>query len=317
MAQDHVYDLAILGAGPGGLTAAVYASRKQLDVVMITGDIGGQTNLTQDIENYMGFRFISGQELADKFREQVEQFPIKILLGKLAEGIRQEDKLLRIAVSGEEEVVARTVIVATGKRSRTLGVPGEKELVGRGISFCSICDAPFFRDQRVAVIGGGNSGITAVVDLLKVAREITVIEITDTWRADPVLIERARASEKVRWLAGHRVVRIEGTEEVTGIVVAPTAGGPEELIELEGVFLEIGLQPNTDFLKGFVELNEYGEIVIDARCRTSVPGVFAAGDVSNTPEKQIIVAAGEGAKAALGVYQYLLGVEDVRQLQTW
>lgn len=317
MTDEHVFDIAILGAGPGGLTAAVYAARKQLDVVTITGDIGGQTNLTTDIENYMGFQYISGRELADKFYEQVGQFPITMMLGKLAEGIAQEDGHFRIVVSGGEEVLTRTVVIATGKRSRALNAPGEKELMGRGVSYCTTCDAPFFRDARVAVIGGGNSGVTGVIDLIPIAREITIIEITDRWRADPVLLERARGADKVRWLASHRVVRIEGEDEVSAIVIEPASGGPQETMAVEGVFIEIGLQPNTDFLRGFVELNQYGEIMVDCRSRTSVPGVFAAGDVTDTPEKQIIVAAGEGAKAALAAYQFLLGVEDVRDLQSW
>lgn len=317
MAEERVYDVAILGAGPGGLTAAVYAARKSLDVVMITQDIGGQTNLTADIENYMGFQYISGAELAEKFQQQVTQFPVTMMLGKLAEGVIPEEGRFRVRVSGGEEVLARTLIISTGKRSRSLGVPGEKELLGRGVSWCATCDGPLFRDQRVAVIGGGNSGVTAVLDLIPIAREIHIIEITDTWRADPILLERARASDKVRWHPSTRVMRIEGETEVTAIVVQPTEGGPEQVIPVEGVFIEIGLQPNTEFLGGLVELNEYGEIVVDSRCRTSVPGIFAAGDVTNTPEKQIIVAAGEGAKAALAAYQYLLGVADVRQLQTW
>jgi alkyl hydroperoxide reductase subunit F len=317
MSEPKVFDVTILGAGPGGLTAAVYAARKQLAVAMITRDIGGQTNLTRDIENYMGFRFISGQELADKFREQVEQFPIEMMLGAEARSISRVDDLFEVTLSGGEKVRTRTAIIATGKRSRDLGVPGEKEYVGRGVSYCSICDGPFFRNLRVAVIGGGNSGITAAIDLMNVASEVTVIEITDQWRADPVLLKRAQASDKVHWRLAHKVLRIEGNDEVTGIVLQPTAGGPEEHIPLEGIFIEIGLKPNTEFLGDLVELNEYGEIVIDSRCRTSLPGIFAAGDVTNTPEKQIIVAAGEGAKAALAAYQYLLGVEDVRHLQTW
>lgn len=317
MSDEHVFDIAILGAGPGGLTAAVYAARKQLDVAMITGDIGGQTNLTADIENYMGFQYISGQELAEKFYEQVGQFPITMMLGKLAEGIAHDDGRFRIAVSGGEQVVSRTVVIATGKRSRKLNVPGETELMGRGVSYCTTCDAPFFRDARVAVIGGGNSGVTGVIDLVPIAREITIIEITDRWRADPVLMDRARGADKVRWIESHRVVRIEGEDEVSTIVIEPTDGGPQETIPVEGVFVEIGLQPNTDFLQGFVELNEYREIVVDCRARTGVRGVFAAGDVTDTPEKQIIVAAGEGAKAALAAYQFLLGVEDVRDLQSW
>ena len=185
------------------------------------------------------------------------------------------------------------------------------------MSYCTTCDGPFFRNLRVAVIGGGNSGVTGAIDFIPIATEIHLVEVTKHWRADPVLIARAKASDKVHWHEGTKVVRIEGDQEVTGIVVAPVDDGPEELIPLEGVFVEIGLAPNTSFLNSLLELNEYKEIIVDTRCHTSVPGIFAAGDVTNTPEKQIIVAAGEGAKAALSAYQFLLGIEDVRQLQTW
>ena len=300
-----MYDVVIVGAGPAGLTAGVYAARKQLNVFMVTMDIGGQTNLTADIENYMGFEYISGAELARKFQEQVQQFPVTLRLGALAQSLTQSDDHFLLTTSDDERVETRTVILGTGKRSRPLGVPGEKELVGRGVSYCATCDGPLFRGLPVLVVGGGNSGVTTAIDLSRLASHVTVVEITDQWRADGVLLEQARAAGNVEWLLQHRVVEIRGDKQVQGAVVEGPDGQRRELA-VQGVFIEIGLLPNTEWLGDFVKLNQWGEIEVDYLCRTNVPGVFAAGDAASTPQKQIIVAAGEGAKAALSAYEYLL-----------
>ena len=306
--EDHLYDLVIVGGGPAGLTAAVYAARKKLDALLISKDIGGQTLLTSDIENYMGYHYISGKELAAKFEEQVKKYPIDIAVGEEVVSLGKEGEDFLLATAGGKRVKARAVIVATGKRSRPLNVPGERELVGRGLSYCAVCDAPLFAGKDVAVIGAGNSGATAVVDLLKIANRIYVVDIMPGWRADPVLVERiAAAGGKVETFFAHEVVRILGDERVEGIVIRPRGGGDEAQLRVQGVFIEIGLIPNSDLAAGFLELNEAGEVVVDCRCRTSVPGVFAAGDVTDVPEKQVIIAAGEGAKAALSAYAYLIG----------
>ncbi len=305
--EDHLYDLVIVGAGPAGLTAAVYAARKKLDTLLISKDIGGQTLLTSDIENYMGYHYISGKELAAKFEEQVKKYPIDIAVGEEVTSLRKEGDDFVLSTPTGKTIKGRAVIVATGKRSRPLNVPGERELVGRGVSYCAVCDAPLFAGKDVIVVGAGNSGATAVVDLLKIANRIYVVDIMPTWRADPVLVERIEAAgEKVKAFFEHEVVRIEGGDMVEGIVLRPRGGGDEVRLPVQGVFIEIGLIPNSDLAKGFLELNEAGEIVVDCRCRTSVPGVFAAGDVTNVPEKQVIIAAGEGAKAALSAYAYLI-----------
>ncbi|MEW6200936.1 MAG: FAD-dependent oxidoreductase, partial [bacterium] len=268
--------------------------------------IGGQVLLTSDIENYMGYHFITGRELIEKFQTQVEQFPIDIAMYDGAAKIMRDSEAITIATKNGRRYSADTVILATGKRSRPLGVPGEKDFVGRGVTYCSICDGPFFKGLDVAIIGGGNSGITSVVDMIKIANRIYSIDIANDLRADPVLVERAKASNKVEFLLGYKTKEIRGSNVVESIILENCATG--ELVEkaVGGVFIEIGLIPNSDLVEGFVELNRWKEIVIDSACRTSAEGVFAAGDVTDVPEKQIIVAAGEGAKASLSAYHYLI-----------
>lgn len=301
-----MYDVAIIGAGPSGLTAAVYAARKQLNVIMITGDIGGQTNLSSEVENYMGYQYITGGELAEKFHEQVSQFPIDLRLGKVVTSLQRSDKHFSLVTSDGDQVEARTLIISTGKSTRKLGVPGERELTGRGVSYCSTCDGPFFRGQAVVVVGAGNSGVTAAIDLSRIASAVTVVETLDHSRADEVLLAQAHAAGKVSWLFGHEVREIKGESKVEAVTVAPVEGGEPQDLVVTGIFIEIGMVPTTEWLNGFVKLNDYGEIVVDCSQRTSEEGVFAAGDVTDGPFKQIIVAAGDGAKAALAAYDYLL-----------
>lgn len=312
--EEGPYELLIIGAGPAGLTAAVYAARKRLKTLLLSKDLGGQPLLTSEIENYMGYQYITGPELMAKFHEQVRQFPIAMAIGeeavRLTSGSGEEG--FTVITRAGKSFQAKAVIIATGKRPRELGVPGEKELVGRGVSYCAVCDAPLFAGREVAVIGGGNSALTAAIDLIKIAEKIYLIHRSQQLKADPSLVERASASgsEKVVSLLGYQVKEILGEERVKGIIIeSKEDGGPREL-PVEGVFIEIGLLPNSDPASGLVELNKEGEIVVDCACRTSVPGIFAAGDVTTVPEKQIIVAAGEGAKAALSAYNYLLQSEE-------
>ncbi len=315
--QVHLYDVVIIGAGPAGLTAAVYAARKQLDVIMVTMDIGGQTNLTADIANYMGFEYISGTELAQKFHEQVEHFPITTRLGAVVKSLAAEGDHFHVVTSDGEVLNSRTIIISTGKHSRRLGVPGEKDLVGRGVSYCATCDGPFFRGVPVLVVGGGNSGIEAALSLSKVASEVTIIEVQDRWPADQVLMEQAERAPNTAWLLQHEVVEIRGQQQVESVVVASGATGEQREIPVQGVFIEIGLIPNTEWLGDLVELNEWKEIAVDCHAATSVPGIFAAGDVASTPHKQIIIAAGDGAKAALSAYDYLLRQGVVQPQRDW
>jgi alkyl hydroperoxide reductase subunit F len=312
-----MYDVAIVGAGPGGLTAAVYAARKQLAVVMITMDIGGQTNLSADVENYMGFDYISGNDLAEKFHEQVEQFPITNKLGTLVRSLERAGDHFDLVTTDDETLQTRTVIISTGKTTRKLGVPGEAELRGRGVSYCSTCDGPFFKGQDVLVVGAGNSGVSAAIDLSRVARAVTVAEELDHAKADEILLEQARAAGDVFWLFGHRVLDIQGKTGVESVTLEAVETGERRELPVTGIFVEIGLVPTTEWLHGFLKLDQWGQIIVDGRAQTNEPGVFAAGDVTDGPYKQIIVAAGDGAKAALAAYDYLLSQGLVRPVRSW
>ena len=296
------YQLAIIGGGPAGLTAAVYAARKRTDTVMLTHDLGGQVLWTSSIENYPGFQYIQGRELIDKFKTQVKQFPIDVSLGLKAISVEPLDKGYKISLGDGSHFTARSLIIATGKKYRNLNVPGEKELIGKGLAFCATCDAPLFGGKTVAVVGGGNSALTAAKDLMSYAEKIFIINISPEMQGDPVLLEPIKKSGKVEFLLNTKVLSIQGTDRVESVTVSSQG---QRTIDVSGVFVEIGLIPNSEIFKGLVEMNEQGEIMVDCACRTSRGGVFAAGDVTTVPEKQIVVAAGEGAKAALSAYEWL------------
>lgn len=302
-----MYDLAILGGGPAGATAALYAARKNLSTVLVSKDIGGQMMLTSEIENYIGFERITGDELTDRFDKHMSQYKkIERHVGEEVTGLVLHEKTFTVSTDAGKEYEARAVIIATGKRSRQLGVPGEKELGGRGIGYCATCDAPLFEGREVAVVGGGNSAAQAVIDLLPIATKISAVNIASSWQADAILLEKFESSEKVVPYMGWEVLKILGEKRVSAIAIRRKESGEEKEIPLEGIFVEIGLIPNSEFAKGVVTLNRYGEVVIDCFCRTNVPGILAAGDVTTVATKQIIVAAGEGAKAALSAYDYLI-----------
>jgi len=300
-----LYDVAIVGMGPAGMTAAVYAARKKLKTLLIGKEWGGQAARTGMVENYMGFQLVTGQELMKKFEEQVEKYPVEKILDEVISAGKQNSNFILATKSGRQ-YSARTLIMATGKQPRWLNVPGEKEFAGKGISYCSICDAPLFANMKVAVIGGGNSAITAAYDLMKIAEHIYVIS-PDDWSSDPVLNDKIKDAPNLTKMTGYQTIRIDGEQTVKNIVLKSVKEPfRESTLEVQGVFIEIGTVPMTDFLRGFINLNDNGEIVIDCSCNTSVPGIFAAGDATSAPEKQVIVAAGEGAKAALGTFKYIL-----------
>lgn len=299
---DKEYQLAIIGGGPAGLTAAVYAARKRTDTVLLTHDLGGQVMWTSSVENYPGFQFIQGRELIEKFKTQVQQFPIDVSLGFKVVSVEPIDKGYKISLEDGSHFTARSLIIATGKKYRNLNVPGEKELIGKGVAFCATCDAPLFGGKTVAVVGGGNSALTAAKDLMSYAEKIYLINISSEVQGDPVLLEPIKKSDKVEFLLNTTVLSIQGTGRVESITVSKNG---QRIIDVSGVFVEIGLIPNSELFKGLVEMNENGEIMVDCACRTSRAGVFAAGDVTTVPEKQIVVAAGEGAKAALSAYEWL------------
>ncbi len=294
-------DLIIIGGGPAGITASIYAARKRINFMVVTEDIGGQTAWSGDIENYTGYQFIAGPELVAKFEEHMRQYKIEV---------RESDRVLEVKNNGETISVVtdksryegKAAIIASGKRSRELGVPGEKEFKNKGLTYCATCDAPLFAGKDVAVIGGGNSALDAVLQLMKIAKKIYLINLAPNLTGDPIMQEKVRRSKMTTVLNNTHVTAIIGEKMVNAIRVVKDKN--EMTLPVEGVFVEIGLIPNSAFAID-VDKNERGEIKVNSYNETNVPGIFAAGDVTDVPEKQIIIAAGEGSKAALGVFRYL------------
>lgn len=301
-----LYDLMIIGGGPAALTAAVYAARKMIKMALITRDFGGQVKDTSKIENYPGYQTITGQELVHKFIEHVQKFDVPIREdGSITNLTRSNDQFQVIHEDGSI-FLSRAVIWATGKRHRLLNVPGEKKLMGRGVAFCAICDAPFFRDKEVVVAGGGNSGFTAALDLLKVAKKVTLINRSKGFNADEILIQAVKKYNHINLLDNHEIVEIHGTSKVESISVVDRSNSKKLQIRADGIFIQIGLDPNTEPIKNIARLTDYGEMKIDCSCRSNIEGLFGAGDVTTVPYDQIIISAGEGAKAALAAYDYLV-----------
>ena len=296
-----MYELIVIGAGPAGITAGVYAARKKMNFLVISEDIGGQAAWSGDVENYTGYQFVTGPELVSKFEEHMRKYRIDI---KESEGVtdleRTGDHITVTTAKGRYE--AKTVIIASGKVSRELGVTGEKEFKNKGLTYCATCDGPLFAGKEVAVIGGGNSALDAALQLMKIARKVWIINNTPKLGGDQVLRETIEAGDSVAVSNDSTVTAITGEAMVSGITI--TKNGKTESIPVEGIFVEIGLIPNSGFARG-IEKNKAGEIRINCKNETSVPGVFAAGDVTDVPEKQIIIAAGEGSKAALAAFRYV------------
>jgi alkyl hydroperoxide reductase subunit F len=297
-----IHDLLILGAGPAGITAAVYSARRKMDILVITENIGGQTILSGDIENYPGYQFITGSELTLKFEKHMKSFGIKENIPESVVEIKKEEDGLIKTITNKGQYLSRTLIVATGKRSRPLGAQGEGEFKNRGVTYCATCDGPLFKGKNIAVIGGGNSGLEAVLQMLKISPKIYLVDIEPISRANPVMVEKAQQAPNVEIWNNSVVRKIYGDEFVKGIEIEQD--GKMHKLDAEGVFVEIGLEPNSD-CASILERNEWGEIKVDCHNRTSVEAIFAAGDVTDVPEKQIIVACGEGSKACLSAFKYL------------
>ncbi len=301
---DHMHDVIIIGGGPAGLTAAVYAARKKMDTLVLTKDFGGQPMWTMDIENYMGYQFITGPELMEKFDEQARRHAENIRYEDVQRLILHEDGSFGV-ITDQSQYAAKSIIIASGKRPRRLEVPGEAEFTGRGVSYCATCDGPLFANKTVAVIGGGNSALQAAYELSGVAEKVYLVT-RRSYSADPVIIDKLQQAANVIEMKGYISKSVQGSRAVEKLTVAKSDRGEETDLAVQGVFVEIGLEPNSEFAKGVVALNHRGEILVDCRCRTNIPGIFAAGDVTDGVDKQIVIAAGDGAKAALIAYEYLL-----------
>jgi len=296
-----MYDLIIIGAGPAGITAAVYAARKHLDTLVITKDIGGQAAWSGDIENYTGYQFITGPELAAKFEEHMRGYNIAVKENEEAIEVKKVGNIISVKTN-KNEYQSKSVIIASGKKSRELNVPGEKEFKNRGLTYCATCDAPLFAGKTVAVIGGGNSALDAALQLMKIAKRIYIVNITPQLGGDAIMRQKVEKSEIVAAFNNSRVTEIIGDNFVTGIKIEREK--KIEALSVQGVFVEIGLIPNSGIAPD-LEKNQLGEIKVNSQNETNIAGVFAAGDVTNVPEKQIIIAAGEGSKAALSAFRYL------------
>jgi len=299
-----MYELMIIGGGPAGLAASVYAARKKLEILLVSADIGGQVNWTLGIENYLGYQFIEGPELIDKFQTQVSQFPIDQKIGYKVSRLNKIEVGFEAMTEIGDRYQARTVIFATGKKPRQLNVPGEAEFTGRGVTYCAICDGPVFSGQRVAVVGGGNSALEAALDMVKIAEHVNLVSLTPL-TGDRILIDKLSDAKNLTIFTEYKTEKIEGQDFASGMVIRDLKSGESKRLDVTGVFIEIGLVPNSEPVSGLIELNKWGEVPVSCACETTVPGLYAAGDVTDIPEKQIVVAAGEGAKAALQAHRYL------------
>lgn len=306
------YDILILGGGPAGLTAAIYATRSLRKVAVVEKGVpGGQIASTDMIENYPGFpEGISGLELMQKFEEQAKKFGTEFINLFEVKEIKKDGDVFVVVAADGKELTARALIIATGQNPRTLGVPGEAEFTGRGVSYCATCDGAFFKDRVVTVVGGGNSAIQEALYLTRFASRVQVVHRRDQLRADRILQERAFANEKIEFIWNSVVVEILGDQTVRAVKVKNVKTNDVKEVPTDGVFIYIGYEPNTGFLNGFVELDERGYVVTDDRLQTSVEGVFACGDVRSNPLKQVSVAVGEGAVAATSAEQYLDSLEN-------
>lgn len=302
------FDVLVIGGGPAGATAAIYAARKGIRTGLVAERFGGQVLDTMAIENFVSMPYTEGPKLAAALEQHVTSYPVELIKGQQATTLRrlEKDEFAEVDFAGGGTLRARTIVLATGARWRTMGVPGEDDYRNRGVTFCPHCDGPLFKGKRVAVVGGGNSGIEAAIDLAGIVGHVTVVEFLDELRADAVLQRKLHSLANVDVITGAQTTRVVGADRVTGLEYDDRATGDHHSLELEGVFVQIGLVPSTEWLKGTVELSERGEIVVDDRGATSMLGIYAAGDCTTAPYKQIVTALGSGAVAALSAFDHLI-----------
>ncbi|HHU70473.1 MAG TPA: alkyl hydroperoxide reductase subunit F [Clostridiales bacterium] len=299
------FDVLVVGGGPAGSSAAIYAARKGLRTGIITDRFGGQVKDTLGIENFIGTKYIEGPKLAATLEEHVKSYDVEILYPQRAKHI-QKKELIEVELENGAIIKSKSLILSTGARWRNIGVPGEAEFKNKGVAYCPHCDGPIYKGKSVAVIGGGNSGIEAAIDLAGIVEHVTVLEFLPELKADSVLQERLYSLPNVTVLKNVATKEITGTDKVNGITYTERDSGVEKHIQLQGVFVQIGLVPNTEWLGDSVERNRFGEILVDNKNETNIPGVFAAGDCTTSPYKQIIISMGSGATAALGAFDYLI-----------
>jgi alkyl hydroperoxide reductase subunit F len=297
------YDVTVIGGGPAGVAAAIYTARKGLKTAIVAEKIGGQVNETKGIENLISIPFTEGPQLAANLFQHLSDYPVDILeyrrVEKIIDGSRKQ-----LELHGGEKITTGALLLATGAKWRQLGIPGEKENIGRGVAFCPHCDGPFYKDMPVAVIGGGNSGVEAAIDLAGICSQVTLVEYADKLNADNVLIDKLKSLKNATIITSAAAERINDTDgKVSEIVIKHRENGVLQSLKVDGIFVQIGLDPNSAPFADLLELNQRGEIPVDDHCRTKITGIYAAGDVTDVPYKQIIIAMGEGAKAGLSSFE--------------
>lgn len=297
------FDVVVVGGGPAGASSAIYSARKGLKTVVIAERLGGQVQDTKGIENLISVPYTEGPQLSAQLGQHMKEYDIRILEHRRVEHIEGEN-IKTLQLDSGESLSTKSIIVATGAKWRELGIPGEKQYLGKGVAFCPHCDGPYYKGKDIAVIGGGNSGVEAAIDLAGIVKSVVVVEFAPELKADDVLVRKLKAMPNVSIITNARTNEIIGNnEKVVGLQYEDRKSSSMKTIELDGVFVQIGLTPNSQFIKNMVETNKFGEIVVDQKGRTNVKGIYAAGDVTTTPYKQIIIAMGEGAKAALAAFE--------------
>lgn len=299
------FDVLVIGGGPAGASAAIYAARKGIRTGMIVERIGGQVLETLAIENLISVKHTEGHKLAANLEDHIREYDVNIMKSKRVKSIEKKD-FIEVELEDGNLLKSKTVIIATGARWRNVNVPGEKQYKNKGVAYCPHCDGFLFKDKKVAVIGGGNSGIEAAIDLAGIATHVTVLEFMPDLKADKVLQDRLFSLPNITVIKNAQTKEITGTNNVNGITYIDRGSNVEEKIELDGVFVQIGLVPNTDWLNESIQRNRMGEIIVDTNGATNIPGIFAAGDCTNSPYKQIIISMGSGATAALSAFNYLI-----------
>lgn len=301
------YDVLVVGGGPAGAAAAIYAARKGIRTGLVAERFGGQVMDTMGIENFISVPYTEGPKLAASLEAHVKEYGVDIISGQRVANVSRNGEV-QVALESGATLKSRSLVLATGARWRSLGVPGEAEYKTKGVAYCPHCDGPFFKGKKVAVIGGGNSGIEAAIDLAGIVEHVTVLEFADTLRADDVLVKKAKSLNNVDIITNAQTTEVLGDgSKVNGLAYTDRVSGEAKKLDLAGVFVQIGLVPNTEFLKeSEIELTRFGEVIIDAKGATSLPGVFAAGDATTVPYKQIVISMGAGATAALSAFDYLI-----------
>ena len=308
ISKKETYDVLVIGGGPAGASAAIYSARKGIRTGVIAERFGGQVMDTLGIENFISVKATEGPKLVTALEEHVKEYEVDIMNLQRAKSVQKNDlnSLFEIELENGGKLKSKSVIVATGARWRELNVPGEKEFKGKGVAYCPHCDGPLFKGKHVAVIGGGNSGVEAAIDLANIVGHVTLFEFASELKADHILQKRLYSLSNVDVILDAQTTEVIGTDKVSGMIYLDRKSNEKKTIELEGIFIQIGLLPNTDFVKNIVDLSRFGEIIVDNHNQSSLPGLFAAGDVTTVPYKQIIIAMGEGARASLGAFDYLI-----------